>query len=246
MRLGLHISPDPELVSELGIGCCQVFAGSPSSYMINMKAGSKKYGVPTYIHCSYPVFLTAHDEMHKKKLYQYFDGLCQVANEMSANIVTHVGSSYGDNIAARDNAVDLCDFIVGRLQGKLLLENSAGKPSLVGPMEQYLQIMERCYKPLKLAACVDTAHSWGNGKSQMEFLYYTKFVGLVHLNGSTVPFGSGRDVHSWLYRGKTEFDTPELWDILKKLNGDIIVEGSSEEGSLYDEMAYVRDKLGIL
>ena len=247
MRLGLHIRPDPELVSEYRLGCCQIFAGNPSSYSVNTHASEKKYGVPTYIHCSYPVFLTVRDPDKQRVMRQYFNTLCPVANAMDANLVVHVGTSYGDVSGATKDAISLADYISERLNGVLLLENGAGKPSLVGPSEALLEIFARCQRPFKLGACFDTAHGWGNGKYYGEFLQKAlPFLRLVHLNGSTVPFGSGRDLHSWMYQGRVEFDTTEFWEMLQAANVDVVLEGSGEEGDLVEEIVYVKDKLSLI
>lgn len=97
----------------------------------------------------------------------------------------------------------------------LLLENTAGQGTLLGSsVEELAAITESCRRPEALGLCVDTCHAFAAGYAIHEEDGYERLwrriaellgrsrLRCLHLNDSREPFGSRRDRHANLGRGR--------------------------------------------
>jgi endonuclease IV len=127
---------------------------------------------------------------------------------------------------------------------KFLIENVAAAYPTNEDLSHIISITKET--PDILGWCLDTAHSNAAGV-HYEVLKDVlqdpnKRPDILHCNYPGSPFKSGRDRHGWLYKDDTPVDDEikELWiEIVKEaflVGRPLVVEGSSNPGSLHEEV----------
>lgn len=141
-----------------------------------------------------------------------------VANQIDADVVFHVGSHGGVGVEpALGRIAHALEPAVERLSGgtHLLLENCAGGGGTVGrSIEELAAVIDRLRGQRRLGICLDTCHLWSSGiditdSSVVDRLADDVARGVgrsrlraVHVNDTSDPLGSNRDVHANLGRGR--------------------------------------------
>lgn len=183
--------------------CVQIFRGSAPPDHID--------GI-IYVHAPYAlnVWITKNKtEIDQKRAFGYFTSEIKKCRDYAAGYIMHLpsGEFIPDlmEIARTTRILLLILKKVTNNKLKLLLEMPAAKNgkfetpekinaliSAVGANHNYFGI------------CVDTAHLWGMGedissydkaKKWFDCINQPKGIGMIHLNGSSVEFNCGMDVH---------------------------------------------------
>ena len=114
----------------------------------------------------------------------------------------------------------------------ILIENMTGTNKLCQTWQEVEWLLKRVNNKKRVGVCLDTAHCWGAGESKgmcMDTLLddYDKIIGMkhlkaIHLNDSKVAYGSNKDRHEDILKGKIPktFWKPFLMDKrIKKIPG---------------------------
>lgn len=114
----------------------------------------------------------------------------------------------------------------------LLLENTAGQGTLLGAgLEELAGILDRCAARDRLGLCVDSCHAFAAGHALHDGAGYEAFwerldrllgrerLRCVHVNDSREPFGSRRDRHANLGRGRMGLEVFRRLTLDPRLDG---------------------------
>jgi deoxyribonuclease-4 len=168
-----------------------------------------------------------------------------ILSKLGGAVVIHPGS-FGDRklgIQAIKKSIEKINFPE---DGKLLLENSAGQGDTLATTLYEIKEMLEVKNNQYLGVCIDTAHLWGVGEydiSQIEgvekfFIDFDKIIGLeklelIHLNDSCVEFGSRKDRHENIGKGKIwsrNLDSLRyLLDKIRKLKIPFVLETTPDD-----------------
>jgi deoxyribonuclease-4 len=135
-----------------------------------------------------------------------------VARELRADVVVHVGSHLG---AGLDRALERITCALERAlehtsdQTWLLLENSAGAGGTIGrSLDELTRIGEHLEMPLHLGLCLDSCHLWVSGVDvtdpfvvdvlldAVEASFGLARLRAIHVNDAAAALGSNRDRHA--------------------------------------------------
>ncbi len=233
MRLGFHLSVagGPQRAArealEMGLGCLQIFAGSPRSWRhkpLDQEQADRfqrlcaRAGLdPVVVHAPYLLNLASpDDELWQRSVAALAEQMERARLLGARAVVVHPGSRRGRGLdwgLARVARGVSRALEHSRGQVECWLENTAGGGGQVGgTLSQLALILERL-AGMPAAVCLDTAHAWGAGYrldgprplarflDRVEALLGLERVCLWHLNDSLAPRGSHRDQHTHLGRG---------------------------------------------
>jgi deoxyribonuclease-4 len=236
-RVGIHTSIAGDLTAslesahKLGCNALQIFSASPRMWP---RAGSRIAEAaaarfrarraelalgPLVIHTNYLVNLASSDPVLRTRSIQTFHDEMVRALALGADfLVVHPGSAGGASSAEAIRAVaqGLRQASRGIHFGvlRVLLENTAGMGSAVGPRFEELRAILDQSPEVPLGVCLDTAHAFESGYEihtaaglEQTIADLDRFVGLsrvavVHVNDSKTPLGSRVDRHEHIGRGK--------------------------------------------
>lgn len=134
----------------------------------------------------------------------------------SIGVVVHFGKSKEkDPLQGYRNVIQCLNETLSRWQGRalLLIENQAGEGTTMGTtMEELAQVRKLCDYPDKIGFCLDTCHAFAGGlwrgndwaklEEKGQALGFFARLKAVHLNDSVYPFGSRKDRHANIGRGR--------------------------------------------
>lgn len=134
-------------------------------------------------------------------------------NQNRCGVVIHPGS-YPDRFAGHKTVAKTINHLNFPKNSVLILENCAGEGNkLCRTFDEIDLVLKNLNKDSKnhVKICIDTAHIWGQGDYDLReiseidrmFSEFDQKIGLdlfylLHLNDSSVPFGSKKDVHARL------------------------------------------------
>ena len=151
----------------------------------------------------------------KKRFYEEIL-LCDKLN--IGNYVFHPGTNK-DTQKGLQMAVDLINFGLSETKNvSILVENMTKTNTLCQTWQEVEWVISHCDKIknekglFRVGNCLDTAHCWGAGNKKGMFMDtllndYDRIVGIqhlqaIHLNDSKVEYGSNKDRHEDLLKGK--------------------------------------------
>ena len=176
---------------------------------------------PLLAHAPYTMNLAS----PKQEVYEF---ACTVIREDTArmdalgieNLVFHPGSHTGAGREAgiRNIIAGLDQAITGKEKIHVLLETMTGKGTEIGSrFEDLKEIRENAAHPERIGICLDTCHIFAAGYDVIHDLdgvlkEFDRVLGLenlraVHLNDSSMPFGSHKDRHAVLGGGEIGMET---------------------------------------
>ncbi|WP_025323950.1 deoxyribonuclease IV [Deferrisoma camini] len=215
-----------ERTVRLGAEAAQVFPGSPRSWespwpgeeaLAEAGEAFRRSGIPVFVHAIYLVNPASDDpEVRRRSVEALARSLEYAAGLGARGLVVHVGHGRGvDRGVALERVRGTLERARERAERIVpyLLETGAGGKGSVG---SYLEDLVDLARGLghHTRICADTAHLFAAGLpvhtargldgwlSAVEAALGPGAVGLVHLNDSKTPFGSGRDRHENLGRGE--------------------------------------------
>jgi deoxyribonuclease-4 len=234
MLVGGHVSSAGGIytaidrLEEIGGNALQVFTQSPRMWRptahapeslerFRQRRAEARVGY-VVCHALYLINLASPDpELYEKSVTALHSTL-DVAREIEADVVFHVGSHLGSGFeAGLERVLPAVERAHERTSEStwLLLENSAGAGGCIGrSLDELTTIVERLGFPPRLGVCLDSCHLWVSGidvsrPAAVEAILaeLDSGVGLerpraVHVNDAAAPFGSNRDRHANLLEGE--------------------------------------------
>lgn len=195
----------------------QIFSGSVKSWRRQPRSETdekltkeyiQKNNISLYIHSIYFINLARHGHKESLDSLQYELDLC--ANIGGKGVVVHVGKA----VVGLKNPMEAMEHNVSvALEGvkddcPLLLETPAGQGTeMLTKKEDFLSFVSKFDH--RLGVCVDTCHVFACGYDPYEYLVYmneNRGVSLVHMNDSECDFGSRKDRHARLGKGKIHIE----------------------------------------
>jgi deoxyribonuclease-4 len=213
---------------EIGCECLQIFARNargwaareyPAAEVEAFRAALRDGDLaPLVIHSNYLVNLaSANRELREKSLHAVADDLYRVGLLGAEFVVTHSGHCSGEPLTAglKRLGQSVRTLLPDVPEGvRLLLENSAGgEKHLGGRWEHFAFLLEALGGDPRLGVCFDTCHAHAAGyrldtprrvgEAMRAFgdVLGLDRLGLLHLNDSKGPAGSGLDRHAHLGQG---------------------------------------------
>lgn len=210
---------------ETGAEVLQVFLGSPRGWApprIDAAVAERfrqecaARDLPVFVHASYLINLASPDaEMLARSVASLRACLAGAERIGAAGVVVHAGSSMdGDREAALERLAPAFDAVLDGVPAvRLLVEPTAGSANaMASTLPSVAEYLHAVGRP-EIGLCLDTCHLHAAGEVLDEAAAFeaslktlTKSVGrgrigLVHLNDSRDPRGSGRDRHESLGLG---------------------------------------------
>jgi endonuclease IV len=145
-----------------------------------------------------------HTQASKKRLAFFVSHLKTCQRAGASKMVLHLPRDYPDEIY---DTMSIIAPIAHRYKIKIALEMTASKPDADRTYETPEKIDNLTTMLKKLPAwcwAIDTAHIWSTGTSLKSYndakaffnsLIYKQYIGLIHLNGSSIIRGGGSDRH---------------------------------------------------
>ncbi len=215
-----------ERAVRLGAEAAQVFPGSPRSWespwpgnraLAEAGEAFRKSGIPVFVHAIYLVNPASGDPQVRRRSAAALARSLEYASRLGARgLVVHLGHARD---AARNTALrrvrDTLDRARDLAAGTvpyLLETGSGGKGSVGSRLDDLVALVRQVGQGTRI--CADTAHLFAAGVpvhtprgldawlDALRDQLGPDAVGLVHLNDSLTPFGSGRDRHGNLGQGE--------------------------------------------
>ncbi|MDO8643469.1 MAG: deoxyribonuclease IV [bacterium] len=230
MSISGGVEKAPERGASVGCEIIQIFTKSSNQWAAkplteenvrDFKANMKQHKIQSaFAHDSYLINLGSPDkELHKKSLDAFTQELERAEQLGLYALVFHPGSHVGSGVegAIIRIAESVNEAHVRRKGFKVLtcFENAAGQGSNVGHrFEQIAQMLELVKEQARVGVCLDTQHAFAAGYdlrteegTKKVLKEFDRLIGLkrlkcFHLNDSKVDFGSRKDRHEELDKGK--------------------------------------------
>ena len=270
MNIGCHISiaggiqDAPERAHGLGCEVMQIFTRSPqggkapeltSEIIESFKILATKYQIQnTYVHTPYYInFASANNRIRYGSVSVVRDELERASLIGAKYVMTHLGSA--KELGQKEAIKKTIEMLKKTLEGyagttKLLLENSAGTGDIIGDDLKELGEIIKKVKSDKIAGiCLDTQHSFASGYDWRDFEktiskidkeLETKNIKLIHANDSKEEFGSKRDRHEHIGKGKIGLEAfRNIVAFAQKNNIDMILE--TEHDFVKEDIKILKD-----
>ena len=222
---GIHTAVDR--IEAIGGNAIQLFTQSPRMWrptahtpenLERFRVRRAEAGVGYVLcHALYLVNLASPDrDLYEKSVSALLTTL-DVAGEIEADVVFHVGSHLGSGFdAGLERVLPAVERALARTSDStwLLLENSAGAGGCIGrSLAELTTIVERLGHPPRLGVCLDSCHLWVSGVDvsrraavaalldELEEGIGLERLRAVHVNDAAAPLGSNRDRHANLLEG---------------------------------------------
>lgn len=170
-----------------------------------------------------PYALNLSNKMDIEKLLK----LMEMSSELGVkNCILHVGKMSQKEFNEKSFIRNMKE-VKNRLSHsnpKLLIENPAGQGNEL--FTEFDSFIDMC-KETGFNACIDTCHAFANGIDLKKVLTIKnkRYIKLIHLNDSKVPFNSKKDLHAPLFKGMIPKDLLEFCiDYIRKNKIDTILE----------------------
>jgi deoxyribonuclease-4 len=215
---------------ELGCTAMQMFSRNPQrkrevfltaedigEFTARLKTAKIK---PLFIHIPYTVNLASPDKgLWKKSIKVYIEDIREAFKLRVDYIVTHMGShkktSEEEGMARLIQALNIIIEKTADTPVGILLENVAGAGSWIGHhFRQQKQVIDGLADKARVGICLDTAHAYSAGYDiatqeglkavldEIDELVGLNRLKLIHLNDTKDAFGTHRDRHEHIGKGK--------------------------------------------
>jgi deoxyribonuclease-4 len=217
---GIHTAIDR--IEAIGGNAVQVFTQSPRMWrptahdpanLARFRERAAEAGVRYALcHALYLINLASPDEELYGKSVTALAATVDVAREIDADVVFHVGSHLGAGLeAGLERIVPALDRVLDRAGSGtwLLLENSAGAGGTIGrSIAELAAIIDRAGRPSRLGLCLDSCHLWVSGVDvgdpavvsllvdEVEERVGVERLRAIHVNDAAAELGSNRDRHA--------------------------------------------------
>ncbi|HOX54822.1 MAG: deoxyribonuclease IV [Candidatus Omnitrophica bacterium] len=214
----------------LGCNTMQIFSRSPREFRgiplriedcEEFKRRRKKSGIkPIFIHMPYLVNLASPDnKLYRTSIKLYIDSIKDAEALGAEYIVTHMGSHKG---SGEENGLRRFSRAINTIFDKtkdskvsILLENTSGSGFSIGHnFKQQKRVIDQIEDKSRIGICLDTCHAFTAGYdiatkegsketvAQLDEQVGLKYLKLIHLNDARDDFGTLRDRHEHIGKGK--------------------------------------------
>jgi deoxyribonuclease-4 len=222
---GIHTAIDR--IEAIGGNAVQLFTQSPRMWrptahdpanLARFRERRAEAGVGYVLcHALYLINLASPDDELYSKSVGALTATADVAREIDADVVFHVGSHLGAGFeAGLKRVLPALEQALEHAAGStwLLLENSAGAGGTIGrSLDELAVIADRLGRPARLGLCLDSCHLYVSGVDvgepaeiaalvdEVEARLGLERLRAVHVNDAAAPLGSNRDRHANLGEG---------------------------------------------
>jgi deoxyribonuclease IV len=255
MNIGSHISITggiqnaPERAGDLGCEIMQIFTRSPqggkapelTKEIINsFKIQNSKFKIQeVYVHTPYYInFASSNNRIRYGSASVVRDELERASLICAKYVMTHIGTA--KDLGHKEAVAKTIEMLKKTLEGysgtaKLLLENSAGTGEIIGDdLSELKEIIQKVGSSSIAGICLDTQHSFASGYDWRDFQKTIskidkelgiKNIKLIHANDSKEEFGSKKDRHEHIGKGKLGLEAfVNIIKLAKENNIDMICE----------------------
>ena len=256
MRIGAHVDSDDPLAEAAArkADVVQFFLADPQGWQPpapRADAGAlRSGGVDIYIHAPYVINVATLNNRIRIPSRKLLVAHAEAAAAIGAKgLVVHGGHvNRGDDLAAGfDNWRKTFAYAAesGGFPLPILIENTAGGDNACARRLDALARLWDAVGPYGVGFCLDTCHAHAGGEDLLEVVdrvrAITGRIDLVHANDSKDDFGSGRDRHENLGRGKIDPDL--LIAVVRAAGAPVVVETPGGVDGQAADIAYLREKL---
>ncbi len=276
MKIGCHISVSKGLFKaatrahELGADAFQVFTKNPRALRpkkldrADAEKGKKyceEQGITLVCHTPYITNLsTPKPDLHEVTIRSIKEDLVIADAFGAVGAVVHCGKHVGEGEEyGRSRMVETLNLILDEYEGdtKLLLENTAGQGSELGlSISELVEIRAAVNKPEKIGFCFDTCHAFAAGiwneemfsdlVNEMEETGYLENLVAIHFNDSKVSWGTRKDRHEKIGKGKIGAKALSLFLKERRFEGlPVVLETPvADEQEYAEEIRYLHELKG--
>lgn len=194
-------------IDNLGINVAQIFTHGPQNRSKNNAKFDEiaKLEIPIYVHSTY---LSSPWDLKLDAMAHVYDQLKVCAQIRAEGFVIHLRKS------SIEDVVKVARELVKKSNGqKIILEAPAmraGPASFETParINELVRELAKFATADQIGICIDTSHetsggidlrSYDDAKQFFEDLAYPTYISLIHLNGTSLPLGSGKDCHEVIF-----------------------------------------------
>lgn len=218
LKLGCHVPLGDTLLQTLQscrehcLNTCQIFMGNPMAYNVRSLKKEREAllqyqsenPLHFYVHAPYILNLASDNPNTREKSATCLQGMLKELSGTNSSVVVHTGSRG----TLTDIVEKLNSMTIEPGTPAVLLENADGAGTKLGKnFDELRRIAEGVDRSFKLGFCIDTAHIFTAGESDLstdakneeivDFLSDYQHR-LIHLNDSATCFCSHRDNHEGL------------------------------------------------
>ncbi len=182
-------------IAAIGGDCLQIFSSSPREWnKPKMLTNPAKFLIPIYFHATYLINLADPGEIGRKSIEMLVAEL-NFAKEIGViGSVVHLGS-YKNGNALKEN---MKEVLAKTPKETFLIAENSGTRKIGQTLDELAEIAGW---DSRIRICLDTCHLHAAGYHLNDFSLWNKLE-LVHINDSKDEFGSLRDRHENIGRGK--------------------------------------------
>lgn len=252
-RLGIHVSKTWVMDHPKEFNPCQFYCGSPKKWEVDLNLSADDAvgfkDVDVVIHGPYVHHALPSEKNREKNMLFLPVALGWCDRHGFGYYVVHLGpAKYKGNSSIRAAMKPLmpkADEFIAMVNNigpncMVLVENTASIPG---------GLMFDLYRRFahggpKVSVCIDIAHCWGAGwtMEKMAEMINELRPPVIHLNSPIFKyFEDGKDRHGWWHHGHMTYLLKHIWEeAIKHYDPILILEGSSLEGSMLDEIEFVK------
>lgn len=206
MKIGAHVSiaggfdKAEERAKVLGCNCLQIFSSSPRGWDLPNPNIEYKFNLsPVYFHATYLINLANDGDIGEKSKKLLIAELNLASKLGIKGSVVHVGSGNVDTVLFNN----INEVLKNTPPETFFIIENSGNKKIGQKMEEISKIIAAVNNP-RVRVCLDTCHLFAAGIPFFEIdnLPFLNKIELIHVNDSRDPFGSGRDRHENIGRGK--------------------------------------------
>lgn len=252
--VGAHVPGHDPLAEAgaLGADCLQLFLSDPQSFRKPAPRPDadalRTSGVPIYVHAPYLINVCSPKSNVRYGSRNVLRQTCEAAALIKAKaIVVHGGHSedaVGEGFGRWVRTLEQLESEV-----PLYIENTpGGKDAVAKRVEDIARLwdaIDGAKTDVEVGFCFDTCHAHAAGEDLADvvdlIVGITGKIDLVHCNDSKDEFGTGRDRHTNLGKGKIPPDT--MRHMLRSANAPVICETPGSIDDVARDLEFVRDAL---
>jgi deoxyribonuclease-4 len=217
-----------ERAKEIGANCFQIFVSSPRMWKVGeiegkdcklFKQNLKDYDMsPSFVHIKYLCNLSSPNPETIEKSVVALAAEFGLTGQLGlTGAMFHIGSLVGsDRARGIEKVVNGIKKVLDKTpegNAKLLLENSASSNKIGAKFEEIAEIIQKVGSN-RIGVCLDTAHAFVAGYElrdqpgvdafvqEIENTFGLDRLCVIHANDSKADFGSSRDLHENIGKGK--------------------------------------------
>ena len=252
--IGAHVAPDQPLAAAKALDATQIqiFLSDPQSFKKPLPRHDaedlKKSPIDVIVHAPYLINLCSPKSNIRYGSRNVLKNTCDAAAEIGTKgIVVHGGHADDDVESGIGRWVRTLEMLESDVP--IYIENTPGGKNAVAKrfddLARLWEAVQGAKKSVEIGLCFDTCHAHAAGEDLMTAIEritaITGRIDLIHCNDSKDAFGSGRDRHTNLGKGKIDPDA--MRHMLATAKAPVICETPGSIDDLLEDLSYVRDAM---